>query len=51
MIKGSKINFENVLPLRSNLKNVINNNELLNIIGKKIKKNAKKLSPIKKYLV
>lgn len=51
MIKGSKLNFENVLPLRSNIKNAINISELLNIIGKKVKKNVKKLSPIKKNLV
>ena len=51
MVKGSRLNFENILPLRSNLKNAINNIELLNIIGKKIKKDVKKLSPLKKNLL
>ena len=51
MIKGSKLTFENVLPLRSNIKNTFSGDELLKIIGKKIKRNVKKLSPIKKYLI
>ena len=47
MVKGSRLNFENILPLRSNLKNAINNIELLNIIGKN-KKRCQKVISIKK---
>ncbi len=51
LYKGNKLSFDNVLPLRSNIKKTFDSSFLLKIIGKKIKKNVKKMDPIEKNLI
>lgn len=51
LLRGYKLKFEDILPLRSSLKHPIENSKILNIIGKKIKKNVNKYDPITKNLI
>ena len=51
LLRGYKLKFEDILPLRSNLKHPIENSKILKIIGKKIKKNVNKYDPITKDLI
>ena len=47
MKRGQKINYENILPLRSQSKNAYKITELPKLIGKKLKTDVKKMQPIK----
>jgi N,N'-diacetyllegionaminate synthase len=49
--KGTILNFENILPLRSSNKQSIDGKDILKILGKKIKRDVKKLEPIHKNIL